>query len=535
MNAPQPVSSPAFNITMMQMHNDLPQTDYDYKKLIEGLPAAIYVCDMEGRITFYNEASAELWGRRPVIGKDLWCGSWKIYRPDGSPMKLDECPMAIALKEGRPVKGVEIVVERPDGVRLNVLPHPKPICNSYGKIIGAVNMLVDITARRKAEEEIRKSEEEYRLLSESLAKKVEERTSVLQKSEERYHKMIGEVQDYAILLLDKNGTILNWNKGAEKIKGYTEEEIVGKNFRTFYLEEDRLSKLPERLIKKAMDEGKAMQEGWRLRKDGNKFWGSIVITALHDEHNNIIGFSKVTRDLTERKLADDQLKQYARELEFQNRELEQFAYVASHDLQEPLRKIATFSELLERNIHDEAAARRNADRINAAAKKMITLVRDVLKYSQLSKTDELFTQIDLQEVLRNAEENFDLLIEEKKVKIKHGKLPVIKGISIQLQQLFSNLISNAIKFSSANPVIEITCEKPTKHELKRMPQLNDNYVKIVFKDNGIGFEPQYAEQVFKLFQRLDYNRSGTGIGLALCKKIVENHDGFIYVSSEQNK
>jgi PAS domain S-box-containing protein len=182
MNAPQPVSSTPFTVTMRQIHNDLSPMDYDYKKIIEGLPTAVYVCDTEGRITFYNEASAELWGRRPVIGKDLWCGSWKIYRPDGSPMGLDECPMAIALKEGRPVKGVEIVVERPDGVRLNVLPHPKPIFNSYGKIVGAVNMLVDITAKKKAESEIRKSEEEYRLLSQSLAKKVEERTSFLQKS-----------------------------------------------------------------------------------------------------------------------------------------------------------------------------------------------------------------------------------------------------------------------------------------------------------------------------------------------------------------
>src|SRR5580704_355085 len=121
----------------------------------------------------------------------------------------------------------------------------------------------------------------------------------LRKSEERYHKMIEEVEDYAILMLNREGIVQNWNKGAEKIKGYKESEIVGKSFRLFYLPEDREKKLPEKLIEEAVRNGKAIHEGWRMRKDGSKFWGSIVITALHDEERNVIGFSKVTRDLTE--------------------------------------------------------------------------------------------------------------------------------------------------------------------------------------------------------------------------------------------
>ncbi len=513
------------------------QIAHVYNELIEGLPAAIYTCDMEGRISFYNEAAVGLWGRRPKIGYDLWCGSVKIYRTDGTLLPFDECPIAITLKEGRAVIGEEIVIERHDGTRVNVLPHPRPIFDDNGKMTGAINMLVDITEKKAKEQALRESEKKYRLLSESLEEVVGERTLTLKSSEERYHKMIEEVEDYAILLLDKEGFILNWNKGAEKIKGYSEKEIVGKNFRVFYLEKDRNEKLPEMLIKQAKEKGKATHEGWRLRKDGTKFWGNIIITALHDKDNNIIGFSKVTRDLTERKMAEDQLKAYANELEFQNKQLEEYAYIASHDLQEPLRKIKTFANLLEKNIDDKEAIKKSIEKINVSADRMRILIKDVLNYSQLSQHDELFTPTDLTKVLDNIMQDFDLLIEQKQAKISYTGLPVIKGIPIQLHQLFSNLISNAIKFAEQNPVIEISFEKVPADEVKEYPRLNDKYdhFKIMVKDNGIGFEQEYAEQIFKVFQRLGDAQYGTGIGLALCKKIVENHHGHITATSEPNK
>src|SRR5687768_7169394 len=220
------------------------------------------------------------------------------------------------------------------------------------------------------------------------------------KSEDPYHKMIEEIQDYAILLLDKEGNILNWNQGAEKIKGYQESEIIGKNFRIFYQEEDRINKLPERLISEATLHGKAMHEGWRVRKNREKFWGSSVITALHDERNEVIGFSKVTRDLTERKFAEELLNQKAKELEFRNRELEQFVFIASHDLQEPLRKIQVFSGLLEKNLGDQESASKFLKKINASAKRMSSLIKDVLEYSRLSKDEELKVQVDLNVALK---------------------------------------------------------------------------------------------------------------------------------------
>jgi PAS domain S-box-containing protein len=379
--------------------------------------------------------------------------------------------------------------------------------------------------------------------ADKLQRLVEERTSnvlqkheELKKSEERYHKMVEEVQDYAIILLDKDGIIQNWNKGAEKIKQYHESEIVGKSFKIFYRAEDRKDQLPEKLINRAIETGRAVHEGWRLRKDQSKFWGSITLTALHDQQNNIIGFSKVTRDLTERKLAEDKMRQYLIELEAQNRELEQFAYVASHDLQEPLRKIQTFSDVIQQNLHNPPVVANYFKKINSSALRMTELIRSVLNYSRLTNEGEKFTATDLNEILENVKTDFELLLEEKKAVIRSERLPVIKVIPLQINQLFSNLISNALKFSETAPVVTISTRVVSRQHAINLPGYFEDpeYLEISFRDNGIGFEQQYEKVIFTMFQRLHgkHEFSGTGIGLALCKRIMETHSGFVTATSE---
>lgn len=510
--------------------NDASLQEYQTWDIIQTLPAAIYTCNAKGVITSYNQAAADLWGREPVIGKELWCGSWKIYHEDGSPMDLDSCPMAVTLKEKRAVCGEEIIIERPDGLRLNILPFPSPVFNAEGELSGAVNMLVDITERKASERRRIENEEKYESLSNDFETRVKEKLTDFREDYDRYSKMIEEVQDYAILMLDLDGNILNWNRGAERIKGYTEAEIIGKNFSVFYREEDKESKLPFQLIHEAAELGRAMHEGWRKRKDGTLFWGSVVITALHDDKNQTIGFSKVTRDLTERKIAEDHLRDYARDIELRNKELEEYAFIASHDLQEPLRKIQTFANLLEKNMHDKELIIKHIEKINSSAKRMSMLIKDVLSYSQLLDPSELFVDTDLGEVLGDVLEDLELLIEEKQARIILPDLPVIKAIPIQIHQLFCNLVSNSLKFTYADPVIEITC---TTAEYKH-PDLDPdkNYIKLSFKDNGIGFDQAFADKAFKLFQKLHSNISGTGIGLAICKKVVENHQGLIVASSQ---
>ncbi|RZJ65942.1 MAG: PAS domain S-box protein [Flavobacterium sp.] len=382
-----------------------------------------------------------------------------------------------------------------------------------------------------------------KLRTSKLQQKVIDRTQSLKEkdkelrvSEERFQRMTEEVQDYAIILLDTDGTILNWNRGAENIKGYNENDIVGRSFTIFYLPEDQQTRLPQRLIAEAALNGRATDEGYRVRKDGTVFWGSISITALHDSENNVIGFSKVTRDLTERKLSEDRMKKYNAELEFQNRELEQFAYIASHDLQEPLRKIQMFTGMLERSMGDPEAVNRYFEKINSSAERMSDLIRAVLNYSRLSKTEDHFVTVDINAVLQNVLTDYELLIEEKGAVVLVDELPSIKAIPLQLNQLFSNLIGNALKFTEVSPVLTIKCRVVRNQDIPFETKLpNDvSFLELIFSDNGIGFDQKYAAQIFTIFQRLNQRTSfsGTGIGLALCKKIVENHHGFITARSQ---
>lgn len=278
----------------------------------------------------------------------------------------------------------------------------------------------------------------------------------------------------------------------------------------------------------------------------NSTWYQMKIMPYLRENKHVDGVVLTFVDITAMKTSEKQIKRANKKLQHlndnllrSNRELEQFAYITSHDLQEPLRKIQTFVDLIERNNTDAATSKRYLDKIANCAARMSLLINDVLSYSRLIRTDERLKDTDLNEVLEVVLSDFEFLIEEKHAVIRSNNLPVVKGLPLQLQQLFANLISNAIKFCERTPVIEISHENVSVDEARKVPDLNDqqSYVKLIFKDNGIGFDQQYAEKVFTIFQRLNHRKaySGSGIGLALCKRIVENHNGMILASSEPEK
>jgi two-component system CheB/CheR fusion protein len=248
----------------------------------------------------------------------------------------------------------------------------------------------------------------------------------------------------------------------------------------------------------------------------------IQATKLaHEEMERIV--AERTRDLQE---ANDQLEK-------SNEQLEQFAYVSSHDLQEPLRKIQTFSDLVLQKIDEPGSnVKLYVQKVISSAGRMSVLIEDLLNFARINKTDEKFEMVDLNKVLENVVNDFEVLINQKHATITKTLMPRVKAIPIQMNQLFFNLIGNALKFSDENPVIDISARQLPREELKAYPLLQNssrNYVELTFKDDGIGFDQAYADQIFTIFQRLNDKQkyAGTGIGLAICKKIVENHNGVI--------
>jgi len=459
--------------------------------------------DENGYIASWNLGAARIKG---YSADEILGSHFSLFYPEedrqlGIPMKLLER----AAIEGRSVhEGWRL---RKNGQRFWGSVVLTALHDENGKVIGFSKLTRDLTEKRETEERLRQTASE-------LARRNED----LRRSEERYHRMIAEVEDYAIILLDCKGNIQNWNKGAQHIKGYTEEEALKLNFRAFYLPEDRESGLPDRLLAEARANNKATHEGWRIRKDGSRFWGSVVITALHDHDGNVTGFSKVTRDLTQKKIFEDHILK-------QNRLLEEYAHAVSHDLQEPLRKIMVFSSILHEQTSD-AALLKNIGKIENAARRMRELVRGILDYARLGEQDQATIPTDLNEILADVEADHELMLAEQHAAILRDPLPVVEAVPVQMHQLFTNLVGNALRHGGLGTEIRISA-KPQK----RSP----GFITITVSDNGSGFDPQYADKIFDLFRRLPGDVQGTGIGLALCRRIVENHGGSITATGEPGK
>jgi PAS domain S-box-containing protein len=239
-------------------------------ELLEALPVAVYATDAEGRITFHNQAAVDLWGYRPRLGRDQWCGSWRLYWPDGRPLPHDQCPMALTLKDGKPVRGIEAIAERPDGTRVNFLPFPTPLWDSSGELIGAINLLMDTTDQHRSEIEA------ARLAA------------------------IVTSSDDAIVSKSLEGIIMSWNASATRIFGYQPEEAIGRSI-TFIIPPELHEDEKRILAHLARGERIDHYETVRVAKDGRRIDVSLTVSALRDRFGNVVGASKVARDITERK------------------------------------------------------------------------------------------------------------------------------------------------------------------------------------------------------------------------------------------
>jgi PAS domain S-box-containing protein len=346
----------------------------------------------------------------------------------------------------------------------------------------------------------------------------------LRVTHERLRTMIESAKDYAIINLAPNGHVIYWNTGAERLLGYTEAEILGNPIDVIFREEDRREGIPARERETALKCGHADDERWHLRRDGSRFWASGVVRPTWDATGAVTGFIKVFRDMTEHKEAEERLAEQAKKLEQSNEDLQRFAYAASHDLQEPLRMIGSYSQLLARKNEDrlDQDSREFIRFIVSGVERMRTLIRDLLDFSRLTtENGRPAMPIDCNAILGLALQHLQVKITESGAKISFDRLPLVLAHDTRLLQVFQNLIGNALKYCEMKPEIHIWADR------------EGNRWRIAVRDNGIGIPPEHQEKIFGLFQRL-HSRSeypGTGIGLASCKRIIEQEGGRIWVES----
>jgi PAS domain S-box-containing protein len=333
-----------------------------------------------------------------------------------------------------------------------------------------------------------------------------------------YRLQVRELEDFAMFLTAPDGRISTWNRGVETTFGYSEQEWIDQSAGIIFTDEDRAAGVFEQELRTAEEQGRCVDLRWHKRKDGSPVYMTGVLKALRGEDGSLIGYSKVFLDDTARKQLEDALTR-------SNVDLQQFAFIASHDLQEPLRTITGFSELLDRQYRGKLDA--NADEMlrfmRQAAERMSKLISDLLAYSQLAGDEARATSVHLDEDLETAKSLLKSSIEASGALITHDPLPNVELDRNQMVRVFENLLGNAIKFRKRNEIPRIHVSAERKGE--------EWVIRVV--DNGIGFPEDKAEQIFAPFERLHspHEYPGSGIGLAACKRIVEGYSGRIGASS----
>ena len=334
---------------------------------------------------------------------------------------------------------------------------------------------------------------------------------------------IVESSDDAIISKALDGSIQTWNPGAARLFGYAAEEVLGRPV-TILIPPEQHDEEPRIVERLKRGERIEHYETVRVRKDGGRVPVSLSVSPLRDSTGRVVGAAKILRDITERKRAEQELAERAEHLARSNAELEQFAYVASHDLQEPLRMVASYTQLLARRYKDklDADAQEFMHYAVDGASRMQALINDLLAYSRVGTKGGNFEPTSSEAALERALTNLRLAIQESGAAVTHDALPTIVADPVQLTQLFQNLVGNAIKFRGAEPPrVHVSAERRGTEWV------------FAVRDNGIGIEPAYRERIFIIFQRLHgrVEYPGTGIGLAICKKIAERHGGRIWVES----
>ena len=467
---------------------DTPET---LRLLVDGVQDyAIFMLDGAGRVSTWNSGAERIKGYRAeeIIGQHFS----RFYPPDavvaGRPARL----LALAARDGRVEdEGWRV---RKDGSRFWADVIITALRDSDGGVIGFAKVTRDLTERREAEEALHRSQQTFQLL-------------------------VASIQEYAVFMLHPDGRVATWNAGAERIKGYGAHEIIGEHFSIFYPPEDVAQGKPRWELEAAEREGRHEDEGWRVRKDGTRFWANVMISPMRGPDGALMGYAKVTRDLTQRRRAEQALAQT-------NQELERFSYSVSHDLRAPLRAINGYAQALWED---------HAGKLDAEGKRLLAVIRDsaklggqlidgLLNFSRVGRQALARARVDLTALAESVVAQLRQTQVSVAVEVVISPLPPASGDAALLRHVLGNLIDNAFKFSAkrAHPRIEIGAEQ------------NGSEVVYYVKDNGVGFDMQYAAKLFGVFQRLHHpdEFEGTGVGLALAQRIVQRHGGRIWAEGK---
>jgi PAS domain S-box-containing protein len=489
---------------------------------------AIFLLDPDGHVLSWNAGAERMQGYRPqeIIGRHFAT----FYTDEANQRRWPQQELEYASRDGRfEDEGWRV---RKDGTLFWANVVITALRDQNGKLVGYGKVSRDLSERRRSEQALRESEERMRLIIESTV-------------------------DYAIFMLDPQGCVASWNPGAQRIKGYRAEEIIGKHFSVFYPEEVARSGWPEEELRRATAAGRFEDEGWRIRKDGSRFWANVIISPLRGPDGKLRGFAKVTRDVSERRKDEERIEQLTRELEARvaelarsNRELaqhssenENFVFSVSHDLRAPLVNLQGFShelalttgaleELLRSPTVPEDIRRRGLELTRGEMQESIGFIRNAVKHlgniidgllrlSRVGRVEYASQVVDTNAVVAEILASLHSTVVQSGAAVTVTGLPTVRGDRNAIAQIFANIIGNALK--------NLDARRPGRVEISASA---DPVPVFAIGDNGVGIPEEYQRKIFRVFQHVHDSRTrGEGMGLAIVRRIVERHGGRIWFES----
>ncbi len=481
---------------LKRAENALKESEQKYRELTDLLDEAVFELDLEGRFTYSNRKGLSSLG---LDSEDLKKGLTVFQVVSPPDLDIARASLERAITDGD-TGAVEFNMIRKDGTTFPAVTHGSAIKRN-GAVVGIRGIVFDISKLKQAEQALKDSEERISALLKSLHE--------------------------GIWALDKNDITTFVNPRMAEMLGYTEDEMLGKPVYAF--NDEYWKKFTEGQMERRHQGIPEQIEGELVGKDGRRVYALFETSPILDPNGNYVGSIAGVQDITARKQGEERLKQTMTELDRSNKELEQFAYVTSHDLREPLRMMTSFSQSLEKRYKDklDSTANEYIHFIVDGATRMQKLIDDILVYSRVTTRAQPFAAVDMERVLEDALFSIKGAMEEAKAEVTHDPLPVVQADASQMGQVLQNLIGNAVKFSreGVSPRVRVSARKD-----------GDDWLFSV-QDNGIGIDPELFGRLFNLFQRLHPpdKYPGTGVGLAVTKKIVERHGGRIWVESQPGK